>query len=161
MGSRPWSIIPPGFWKCINTLWPTCRHVIWRHRTRSILVQVMTCCLAVPSHYPNQCWLHHQSDLVALTWGQFYRKYPILICLLWVWILLVQKHGRISQGSMSESLRRKVAKNRQRRKLGSEMATSVILTLVVMNLFLETKIVHIFSIITKHGLDTGGGGHNR
>ena len=30
--------------------------VIWRHRTWSILAQVMTCCLTAPSHYLNQCW---------------------------------------------------------------------------------------------------------
>ena len=32
-------------------------YVIWRHGTRSTLVQVMTCCLTAPSHYLNQCWL--------------------------------------------------------------------------------------------------------
>ena len=30
---------------------------IWCHRTWSILVQVLACCLMSPSHYPNQCWL--------------------------------------------------------------------------------------------------------
>ena len=30
---------------------------IWRHRSRSTLAQVMTCCLTAPSHYLNQCWL--------------------------------------------------------------------------------------------------------
>ena len=30
---------------------------IWRHRSRTTLVQVMACCLTAPSHYLNQCWL--------------------------------------------------------------------------------------------------------
>ena len=30
---------------------------IWRHRSMSILAQVMACCLTAPSHYLNQCWL--------------------------------------------------------------------------------------------------------
>ena len=30
---------------------------IWQHRSGSTLVQVMTCCLTAPNHYPNQCWL--------------------------------------------------------------------------------------------------------
>ena len=32
-----------------------CRH--WRHRSGSILTQVMACCLMDTSHYMNQCWL--------------------------------------------------------------------------------------------------------
>ena len=38
-----------------NSLWPG--DAIWRHRTRSTLVQIMACCLTAPSHYLNQCWL--------------------------------------------------------------------------------------------------------
>ena len=30
---------------------------IWWHRSGSISVQVMVCCLTAPSHYMNQCWL--------------------------------------------------------------------------------------------------------
>ena len=30
---------------------------IWRHRCRSVLVQVMACCLTAPSHYLKQSWL--------------------------------------------------------------------------------------------------------
>ena len=30
---------------------------IWRHRSGSILAQLMACCLTAPSHYLNQCWL--------------------------------------------------------------------------------------------------------
>ena len=30
---------------------------IWRHTSRSTLVQAMACCLMAPNHYLNQCWL--------------------------------------------------------------------------------------------------------
>ena len=30
---------------------------IWRHRSGSTLAQAMACCLTVPGHYLNQCWL--------------------------------------------------------------------------------------------------------
>ena len=46
----------------------------WHHRTCSTLVQVMTCCLATPSHYLNQVWLNHWWSLVAFTWRQFHMK---------------------------------------------------------------------------------------
>ena len=39
----------------VNSLWPS--DAIWRHRSRSTLVQVMACCRTAPSHYLNQCWL--------------------------------------------------------------------------------------------------------
>ena len=39
----------------INLLMPS--DAIWRWRSWSTLVQVMACCLTVPSHYLNQCWL--------------------------------------------------------------------------------------------------------
>ena len=39
----------------VNSLWPG--DAIWRHVTRSTLVQIMACCLTAPSHYLNQCWL--------------------------------------------------------------------------------------------------------
>ena len=38
-----------------NSFWP--RDTIWRHRSKSTLVQVMACCLTAPSHYMNQWWL--------------------------------------------------------------------------------------------------------
>ena len=38
---------------CLLTL---CSDTLWRHRTGSILAQVMACCLMAPSHYLNQCW---------------------------------------------------------------------------------------------------------
>ena len=31
--------------------------VIWQQRSGSALVHVIACCLTVPSHYLNQCWL--------------------------------------------------------------------------------------------------------
>ena len=39
----------------LNSLWPS--DTIWRQRSGSTLDQVMACCLTVPSHYLNQCWL--------------------------------------------------------------------------------------------------------
>ena len=39
----------------INSLGPS--DAIWRQRTRTILAQVMACCLRAPSQYLNQCWL--------------------------------------------------------------------------------------------------------
>ena len=39
----------------VNSLWPS--DTIWRHKSGSILDQVMACCLTAPSHYLNQCWL--------------------------------------------------------------------------------------------------------
>ena len=38
-----------------NSLWPS--DARWRHRSGSTLALVMACCLMVPSHYMNQCWL--------------------------------------------------------------------------------------------------------
>ena len=40
--------------QCVNSLWPS--DAIWRQRSWSSLVQVMTCCLTAPSHYLNQYW---------------------------------------------------------------------------------------------------------
>ena len=39
----------------VNPLWPS--DAIWRQGSGSTLAQVMACCLMVPSHYLNQCWL--------------------------------------------------------------------------------------------------------
>ena len=39
----------------VNSVWPS--DAIWRQGSRSTLVQVVACCLTVPSHYLNQCWL--------------------------------------------------------------------------------------------------------
>ena len=54
------------FWN-INSLWPW--DAIWWHRTWSTVLQVMVCCLTVPSHYLNQCWL-----IVSEVLCQFYRN---------------------------------------------------------------------------------------
>ena len=39
---------------CFNSLWPS-DTIIWWHRSGSTLAQVMSSCLAAPSHYLNQC----------------------------------------------------------------------------------------------------------
>ena len=41
-------------WVCFNSLWP--RDAIWLHRSRTVLGQVMACCLMAPSHNLNQCY---------------------------------------------------------------------------------------------------------
>ena len=54
-----------------NSLWPS--DDIWRLRPRSTLGPGMVCCLTVPSHYLNQCWLlislwhWHESNFAAST----------------------------------------------------------------------------------------------
>ena len=40
--------------QCLYRLWPS--GVIWWHKSRSTLAQLMACCLMAPSHYLNQCW---------------------------------------------------------------------------------------------------------
>ena len=45
---RPWLM-----WH--HSLWLS--DAIWRHKSESILAQVMACCLTAPNHYLNQCWL--------------------------------------------------------------------------------------------------------
>ena len=39
----------------INIFWPN--KAMWQHISKSILAEVMACCLTAPSHYLNQCWL--------------------------------------------------------------------------------------------------------
>ena len=41
----------------ISVLVPDRSDTFWWHRTWSVLVQVMACCLTAPSHYLNQCWV--------------------------------------------------------------------------------------------------------
>ena len=53
--SFKWNVAYSLFRYCFNSLWPD--DAIWRYGTRSILAQVMTCCLTAPSHHLNQCWL--------------------------------------------------------------------------------------------------------
>ena len=46
------AMFPKDQW--FNSLWPW--DAIWRHRSGSILAQVMACCLTAPSHYLSHCW---------------------------------------------------------------------------------------------------------
>ena len=39
----------------LNSLWPS--DTIWWHSFGSTLAQLIVCCLMVPSHHRNQCWL--------------------------------------------------------------------------------------------------------
>ena len=39
----------------VKWLWPS--HTMWWHRSESTLAQAMACCIRVPSHYLNQCWI--------------------------------------------------------------------------------------------------------
>ena len=48
----------------INSVSPS--DAIGHHRTLSILVQVMACCLMAPSHYLNWCWLTISEVLLCL-----------------------------------------------------------------------------------------------
>ena len=42
---------------------------IKRHRTRMPLLPVIACCMTVPSHNQNQCWLIiHEVDLLGILW---------------------------------------------------------------------------------------------
>ena len=52
---HPWFRLAFHWWDIINSLWSS--EAIWRHRSGSTLAQIMACCLTVPSHYLNQCWL--------------------------------------------------------------------------------------------------------
>ena len=63
----------------ISSLWLS--DAIWWHRSWSILVQVMACCLTAPSLYVNQCW---KWGLVAFTWRQFCWKCLRYLSLIWV-----------------------------------------------------------------------------
>ena len=57
-----------------NSLWPS--ESIWRHRSRSTLVQVMAFCLMAPSHYLNQCWLIIRKVLLHSAEGNFTGNVP-------------------------------------------------------------------------------------
>ena len=53
LGSYWW---PSHKWQTsFNSLWPN--DAICRHKSGSILIQGMACCLMAPSHYLNHCWL--------------------------------------------------------------------------------------------------------
>ena len=61
-------------------MWPI--DAIWWHKTGSILVQLMACCLTAPSHYLNQSWLlihsvvfhravSHEMLIIVFPWYDF------------------------------------------------------------------------------------------
>ena len=72
----------------LNSLWPS--GAIWRHRSWSILVQVMACYLAAPSHDLNQCllccqlddWKHLPEKLCIQNPGLCFQKkvYESIVC---------------------------------------------------------------------------------
>ena len=51
--------------KLFNSSWPS--DAIWSQRSRSLLAQVMVCCLAAPSHYPNRYRLVKFSCILIAT----------------------------------------------------------------------------------------------
>ena len=55
----------------INSLWPS--DTIWQQGFWSALAQVMACCLIVPTHYQNQCWL-----ISKPLWHSFECNFPRL-----------------------------------------------------------------------------------
>ena len=59
--------------KTLNSLWP--RDAIWCNRSGSTLPQVTACCLTVPSHYLNQCWLISKVHCVTFILGKFHIRY--------------------------------------------------------------------------------------
>ena len=50
----------------VNSLWP--KDVIWRHKSESTLIQVMTCCQRTPQ---NLCWRFTMQTRWYVTWGNF------------------------------------------------------------------------------------------
>ena len=60
--------------KMLNRLW--LGDVIWRHRSRSTLAQVMAWCHQVPRH--SLMSTYHQVWTVAFTWDQFTRKKVVI-----------------------------------------------------------------------------------
>ena len=48
---------------------------IWSHECGATLSHVMACCLAAPGHFLKQCWICHQSCVVAFTQQVFHKKY--------------------------------------------------------------------------------------
>ena len=51
--------------QCVNSLWLS--DIIWWHRSRSTLAQVMACCLMAPCPYLNHCWLIRNIHLRAIS----------------------------------------------------------------------------------------------
>ena len=59
--------------QCVNSLW--LYNAIWHYRTRSLSVQVISCCLTAPSRYLNNSLTNHQWDLVTIARQQFHMRY--------------------------------------------------------------------------------------
>ena len=56
----------------LNSLWPS--DTIWRHKSGSILAQVMAWCLTAPSHYLHQLLTDRQWSPVTFILGQFHQR---------------------------------------------------------------------------------------
>ena len=88
IGTRPSAAIMLLYVVCIRSVNSVLlSDTIWRHRSRSPLVQVMACCLMAPSHYLNQCWLLIIWGSMAFTWEEFNRKCLSYYSVYWVWNL--------------------------------------------------------------------------
>ena len=53
--------------KCQSQSVCSLNNAIWRHKSGSILVQVLACCLNAKRHYLNQCWL----TAIEILWHPF------------------------------------------------------------------------------------------
>ena len=84
-------------WKChlqnvifspwyFNSLWPS--DVMWRHRSGSMLAQVMASCLTARSHYLNQCWLLTSEVLWHFPENNFTTSSKLLCCTMSMKIIL-------------------------------------------------------------------------
>ena len=73
----------------INSLCPS--DAIWRHRS-------------VWQHQPEPMLTTHQWGFTCIHLGQFHRKCPRYIFLIWVWNSLIEDYNHITQGPMSYRL---------------------------------------------------------
>ena len=67
----------------------------------STLFQEIKCCLTVPSHYLNQCWLIISDLLRHSLWGYFIKKSLSYLSVIWVSKLLIQDYCCISHRQTS------------------------------------------------------------
>ena len=67
---------------------------IRRHKSGSTLVQVMACCLALPSHYLNQCWFIIRVAQWQSHEGNFPRNRPA-ITKIWLKITYLKFHSNL------------------------------------------------------------------
>ena len=86
-----------------NSLWSSDDTL--RHRSRSILLHNIIISYGLlhdgTKPLPELMLTDNQRGLVAFSWGQFHRKCPRYISLLWVWKLLIQHSSHISQGPLN------------------------------------------------------------